>query len=52
MKDTVDISYITRDGLNSLNMIDVQRVNPPETMAWFVILLKYIPDINSATLLF
>ena len=44
MKDTVDISYITRDGLNSLNMIDVQRVNPPETMAWFVILLKYIPD--------
>ena len=44
MKDTVDISSITRDGLNSLDMIVVHRVNPPETMAWLVILLKYIPD--------
>ena len=44
MKDTVDISSITRDGLNGLDMIVVHRVNPPETMAWFVILLKYIPD--------
>lgn len=44
MKDVVDISPMTRDGLNSLNLIDVQRVNSPETMAWLVLLLKLIPD--------
>jgi hypothetical protein len=44
MNDVVELSSITRDGINSLNLIDVQRVNPPEIMAWLVLLLKRIPD--------
>lgn len=44
MKDQIELSSATRDGLNSLDMYDVQRVNSPEWMAWFVKLLKYVPD--------
>lgn len=44
MKDQIEISSATKDGLNSLDMYDVQRVNSPEWMAWFVQLLKHVPD--------
>ena len=44
MKDDVILLPRTRDGLNILNMYDVQIVNSPEWMAWFVHLLKHVPD--------
>lgn len=44
MKDSIKIYSATRDGINSLNIIDVQLLSPPETMAWLVLLLKQIPD--------
>ena len=42
--DSVWLSRLTADALDSLDMGDISKVNSPERMAWVVYVLRHMPD--------